>query len=152
MKFLSLFKKLLFQPLLGPLIERQAACLAFALASATLFVGIWLRIPLFECPFPKLFGIPCPGCGMTRASFFLLRGEFKHAFEFHAFAPIALFAVVAFWIAAILPSPSRKKFGQFITRIEMRYGISNFICCGILVYWLMRLFSGVSIPLLIGTG
>lgn len=89
---------------------------------------------------------------MTRATFFLLRGEFKQAFEFHAFAPIALLAVIAFWVASILPSPSRKTFGQFITRIEMRYGISNLICCGILVYWLVRLFSGASTLLLTKTG
>ncbi len=31
------------------------------------------------CPFRILFGIPCPGCGMTRSLFLLLQGRFLDA-------------------------------------------------------------------------
>lgn len=35
------------------------------------------------CPIRWLTGIPCPGCGMSRAFFALLRLDFTGAFSFH---------------------------------------------------------------------
>lgn len=35
------------------------------------------------CPLYGMFGISCPGCGMTRAWLALLRGKFGLAFEYH---------------------------------------------------------------------
>lgn len=39
------------------------------------------------CPFKILTGIPCPGCGMTRAVFLMLTGNFTESFTMH---PLAL--------------------------------------------------------------
>lgn len=33
------------------------------------------------CPSVILFGLPCPGCGTTRAAIYLLKGEFTQAFH-----------------------------------------------------------------------
>ena len=35
------------------------------------------------CPISITFGIPCPGCGVTRALFFTLIGDFKTAFRYN---------------------------------------------------------------------
>ncbi len=35
------------------------------------------------CPIRFLFGIPCPGCGITRAWLFALRLDFAQAFSYH---------------------------------------------------------------------
>lgn len=35
------------------------------------------------CIYKTLFGIPCPGCGMTRAVLSALRLDFKSAFSYH---------------------------------------------------------------------
>lgn len=37
----------------------------------------------YECPFAYLLGIPCPGCGMTRALFSVLLLRFERAFYYH---------------------------------------------------------------------
>lgn len=37
------------------------------------------------CPSAVVLGVPCPGCGMTRACGLTLRGEFVQAFDMHAF-------------------------------------------------------------------
>ena len=38
---------------------------------------------LFGCTYKKLLGIPCPGCGMTRAWLCLLKGDIVNAFRWH---------------------------------------------------------------------
>lgn len=42
------------------------------------------------CPIRFLFGIPCPGCGVTRACEAALRGNFEEAFRWHPLFPIAI--------------------------------------------------------------
>ena len=46
-----------------------------------------------NCPIKALFGLPCPGCGMTRAVLSLLRGDVAGAFWMHPLVfllPVAL--------------------------------------------------------------
>ena len=38
-------------------------------------------VPL--CPMAGVLGIPCPGCGLTRATLALVRGDLSSAFHFH---------------------------------------------------------------------
>ena len=47
-----------------------------------IFVIYYFLVHLFRaafCPFLNMTGIPCAGCGMTRAFLFVLRGEFARA-------------------------------------------------------------------------
>ena len=48
-------------------------------AAALLAVWLWLT----GCPIYRLTGIPCPGCGMTRALFRLLSLDFAGAWYYH---------------------------------------------------------------------
>lgn len=55
------------------------------LLPAVLAVSIYAILThiLFDrfCPMLILTGLPCPGCGMTRALFLVLRGSFQKAWE-----------------------------------------------------------------------
>ena len=42
------------------------------------------------CWLQALFGVPCPGCGSTRAAIALLHGHFSEAFAFHPLIPLSL--------------------------------------------------------------
>lgn len=53
-----------------------------ALAALTGFVLLRLFLRA-QCPILFLTGIPCPGCGMTRACLAVLRGDFPAAFAYH---------------------------------------------------------------------
>ena len=55
-------------------------------------LGIVLLIVLFyRCPVKLLFGVDCPGCGLTRAFFAALHFDFRAAFAYHPlFLPIGI--------------------------------------------------------------
>ncbi len=55
------------------------------LVLAVLLCGIiFLYVSEIGCVWRYFFGIPCPGCGMTRAYIALLHLDIRRAFYFHA--------------------------------------------------------------------
>jgi len=81
----------------------MAACAgAFALAVHSDF-------PL--CPLAGSFGIPCPGCGLTRATLALLHGDVRGALHFHPLVLLLTPLVVSITAATawnLLRAPGRK--------------------------------------------
>lgn len=51
-----------------------------------------------RCPFKFFFGVPCPGCGMLRATLSLLKLDFSAAFGFHPLVflmlPVGIYLVL----------------------------------------------------------
>jgi hypothetical protein len=62
---------------------RVAVVLGFVVLGAA---AVGLRLPL--CPSALFLGIPCPGCGLTRASLLLLSGDFAGALRMHPLSPL----------------------------------------------------------------
>ena len=55
------------------------------LAFCAVYVGVialWMALDL-QCFWLATFGVPCPGCGMTRATLAALRLDFAEAFRLH---------------------------------------------------------------------
>ena len=46
-------------------------------------LAIAVVVLFYRCPINKIFGIECPGCGLTRACLSALKFDFKSAFEYH---------------------------------------------------------------------
>lgn len=51
------------------------------------------------CPFRTLTGWWCPGCGLTRATHHLLRGDIVQALRFNVFVVFILAAFAVGWLA-----------------------------------------------------
>jgi hypothetical protein len=54
------------------------------------------------CPFALITGTACPGCGMTRAFAWLLRGDLSSAMTYHPLAPLVaaeLLLIGGWWLA-----------------------------------------------------
>lgn len=50
----------------------------------------------YGCPIYRLLGVPCPGCGLTRAWCCFLMGEWRLAMQYHPlFLPAPLFLLAA---------------------------------------------------------
>lgn len=54
---------------------------------------------MYRCPFDFLWGISCPGCGMTRAlSALLIEHDLQRAFYFHPLFPLVPLAAVLLFV------------------------------------------------------
>jgi hypothetical protein len=75
---------------------------AGAAAAMVFFVVGWSPLPFSRgytfCAFRRVTGIPCPGCGMTRAMAALARGQLVAALHLHPFAPLVLAQAAALWV------------------------------------------------------
>jgi hypothetical protein len=118
--------------------DRRVALVVTALAAAQLG-GVAAGVGGWPCPFLGATGLPCPGCGLTRATLALARGDLGASLSAHAFAPVLLFSLAAFAVAAFLPQRQRESFAGFAERLERRTRASALLLAALLLYWLVRL-------------
>jgi len=52
------------------------------------------NVPVFRCPFRSLTGVPCPVCGLTRSSAFMVRGDIAPSFKSHPLGPIFITGLI----------------------------------------------------------
>lgn len=81
------------------------------------------------CLFRALSGLPCPGCGLTRALSSLIQGHPAAAFSYHPFAFIVLPLFLMLAVHNFLPLPARQRLQAFCGRHEgtIRRGYYGFI-------------------------
>ncbi len=98
-------------------------------------------LPAWSCPILAATGVPCPGCGLTRACMELIRGDFSSSFHTHAFAPIFLSALLLMVVTLLLPETQRIDIITKITRLETRTGVTAWVLCFLMLYWAARLIA-----------
>jgi hypothetical protein len=98
-----------------------------------------LGLPGWQCAFLRLTGVPCPGCGLTRACMLLAKGDVQSSIRFHAFAPIFLVFVAILIIATLLPKSVTEPLIHKAETLERQTGITIIILGGLILYWLARL-------------
>lgn len=75
---------------------RDRVILAAPLLAVFALLGVHGDEPTL-CPIALVTGTACPGCGMTRAFAFLLRGDLDVSTTFHPLAPLIAFEALAAW-------------------------------------------------------
>lgn len=86
------------------------ACLFFTIT------GIHLTHYLLPCAFHAFTGLYCPGCGGTRAFFYLMQGHFIKSFRYHPF--VLYVAVLGGWF---MVSQTIERLSRHRIRIGMKY-------------------------------
>ena len=76
------------------LVKKDLYTIRWALAAILVFGGIMQAVFGSICPMRAITGLPCPGCGMTRAAISLLRGRWDLVLQYNV--------LVVFWIGFIL--------------------------------------------------
>ena len=124
---------------LTPLMESRTTAILVSGAAAVQGGLTWAGLPAWSCPVLHALGVPCPGCGLTRASAALLRGDLYTAFHLHAFAPALVAGLLLLGCAAVLPERHRRPLISGVRAVERQTGVSALLLAGLLCYWLARL-------------
>ena len=128
-----------FTPVLGPLMQRRKVIALLTAAAFAMLISAAAGITTWQCPLQSTLGIPCPGCGLTRAMVLFIQGHWQTSISFHAFAPIVL--VTGFLLAAgsALPAGPRQSVVAHVTDFERRTGITALLIISALIYWILRI-------------
>jgi Protein of unknown function (DUF2752) len=94
------------------------------------------------CPFRRLTGLPCPGCGLTRAFAHLAKGEWSAAVLDHPLAPLLAVEIFVGWLTwgLLATGRLRQRLGASMDRIVLWHAAA------LLVVWVGRLVTG-TLPL-----
>jgi hypothetical protein len=114
-------------------------CRALVTMAGLHFLLVSVGLSSWPCPIRHGLGIPCPGCGITRAMLALIRGDWLTAITIHAFAPMAWVIVFLIGLGAILPTHVRRMVGNRLAQVEQRTGLTLVLLLFMMVYWLVRL-------------
>lgn len=114
--------------------------------TGALFVA-WLALYLLDigCIFRLMTGIPCPGCGMTRAWLAALRLHFAAAFAYH---PLFWVVPIAFVLAFVLAFVREE-----VASSKRKRGIDiavTVLCVLVVAVWIVRLINPADAGLLFG--
>jgi hypothetical protein len=135
----SKFNRTWFSPVFSQILGHRLEGTIIAGVGA-LQVGLHLLgLPGWACPFKAVFGIPCPGCGLTVAMDELLHGHLLTSLRTHAFAPIFLAAFVTILVSLLLPEKQRQKMTATIAQWESHTGLTAWVLTGLMLYWAIRL-------------
>ena len=122
--------------------------LGFALGGATLLVLVVEEHSV--CVFANLTGAPCPGCGLTRATLALLRGEFAAATAMHPLIWLCLPLLGAVALESALSAVLRKPVALIAPACRALGVRPDWLWIGaalaLLTVWLARLFGALGGP------
>ncbi len=111
-----------------------------------LAVGFLAVVPAGEdgptvCPFALTAGVACPGCGMTRAAGYLIRGDLSSALRYHPLVILLAVQALAGWGWWML------RRSETVRPLSTRFTNAILIGTGasLIVVWLLRLWEG-SLP------
>ena len=125
-------------PALASLLRRRRLAVVISVTAVVQTALVRAGLPGWPCPVAHTLGLPCPGCGLTRAAIALLHGDWRTALALHAYAPVFLLALLLFACAALLPARPRDLLVGGVAAFERRTGASAVLAVGLVVYWLAR--------------
>jgi Protein of unknown function (DUF2752) len=92
------------------------------------------------CPFRFLFGMPCPGCGLTRSFCAMSSGEFLLAFGYHLFGPLLYTACLAA-VPILLLEALTKRPWERLHRLMFSRRVAYLAACSLIIYHAARILQ-----------
>lgn len=124
---------------LASFVSNRAAALGVLGVTAAQLLATALGVPLLGCPMRHLLGLPCPGCGMSRAGVALLRGDLAQAMHWHAFSPLVAAIFLTLGVVAVLPEERRLAAAAAVARFERRRWMGLLLLAAFVGYWVFRI-------------
>jgi hypothetical protein len=140
------FRQTWYAPAFSSLLENRRDGLIIA-GAGIVHLGLSLAgLTGWQCPIFAATGVPCPGCGLTRATMQLLRGDIVSSLQTHAFAPVLFVALGVMLAALILPEKNRQVLLSSIRKLETQNGLTSFLLSALVLYWAIRLMGILPFP------
>ncbi|MBP8047234.1 MAG: DUF2752 domain-containing protein [Anaerolineales bacterium] len=134
-------KTLWHQPVFSTILDSRVETTAIV-GFGVVHLGLGMMgLSFWNCPILAATGVPCPGCGLTRATMQLFHGNISDSLQTHAFAPIFLMALLLMITVLVLPKSARIKIINFVNRLERRNGITAWVFTSLMFYWAFRLIA-----------
>jgi len=112
------------------------------LATLALFVVGPLE---WRCPLRALAGIPCPTCGMTRATSLVLRGDFAGATALHPLVWLVV-PVIAAFVLVEAAGYARTRTWATYRRVPGMRAVMLATAAALFVVWVARFFGAFGGP------
>ena len=120
------------------------------LGNRRLMMGLFLAIAVhlgisaagysaWRCPVESFAGIPCPGCGLSTATIWLLSGNWQDAMAMHPLAPLALFGTLLCGSLAILPIGYHRKMVNLIAVTDKKLKLFFFLMGTVYIHWIIQM-------------
>lgn len=97
----------------------------------------------YTCPFKAIFGIPCPGCGLTRAFKCVLRFKMIKALEYHLLSWPIFLIVLSSFILLLMCILLDKNFFAFLEKIKLNKAQYFILFALVMISWITNIIRGV---------
>ena len=95
------------------------------------------------CPFRAVTGLPCPGCGMTRAFCSIGHGDIAAAFSYNALGPLVFAAALLVWAHALAVVLKLAGPRAALERLRPTERAAQVMLALTLAWWVVRLCAGL---------
>ena len=95
------------------------------------------------CPFRAVTGLPCPGCGMTRAFCSIGHGDLAAAFGYNALGPLVFAAALLVWAHALSTVLKLDTARAALERLKPTQRAARLMLAAVLAWWVVRLCVGL---------
>jgi hypothetical protein len=129
--------------------ERRTRWLrATGVASAWALACLPVWLGRGACPFAEIVGLPCPGCGMTRAALLLANGQVAASLRMHPLVVPSALAAACFmgatvWVTAKVGSPVAMWNLRAGRAAIVGFGVVQLAMVGL---WVLRMFGFLGGP------
>ncbi len=135
----------LLQPLLNPwlarLLRQRSMCRGILAALLVLGFGAWMNWHLWPCVFAEITGLPCPGCGLTRATVALVHGDWRTSWAYHPFAGFFLFVGILVAAGGLLQPFRVEALAAKVEVFERRTKLPAIILVALVCFGLLRMLG-----------
>ena len=94
------------------------------------------------CPFRAVTGLPCPGCGMTRAFCAIGHGDFTGALGYNVLAPFVYAAALLLWAHALATLLKLDPLRAALERLRPTPRATRVMLAVTVAWWVVRLCGG----------
>lgn len=126
-----------FPALIGPMLASRGLCLSLLLGVAVLLLAHGTGYA-WDCPLHRFTGIPCPGCGMTRAVACALRGEWALGLRHNPFVIAAVLCAALLLASTVVPGTHRTRLAARVSALERKTGLTTIGLGAFVLFGMLR--------------